>query len=213
MPGFVPTTVAQVRIVGRLQGQQCINVWHVGSSQTFVDFDQWQAALLALAQAMLECAVDQLLPAVTSDYELVQCDAQMLYPTQTEPFVATAVSGSVGQLGATSVSFAASLVNIRTGQGGRRGRGKKFLPPPGESNIANSVIDEPTLVAIAAFLTCVATKFLGSTPTANWHLGVVSQKDRKAVGGTYANAFREVLSLNPVAALATMRSRKVGKGA
>jgi hypothetical protein len=208
-----PATVAQVRIVGVLQGQQCINVWHVGSNQVFVDFDTWRGALLALAQAMLECAVQELLPGVTSDYRLVQCDAQMVYPTLTEPFVATASPQDVGQLGPTSVSFASSLVNVRTGQGGRRGRGKKFLPPPGEANITDSLLDEPTLLQIAAFLTCVATKFIGSTPTADWHLGVVSRKDMQTIGATWSTAFREVLSLNPVAAVASMRSRKVGRGA
>jgi hypothetical protein len=213
MPPIVPQTVAQVRIVGELQGQECINVWHVASTEVFVDFDAWQAALLALAQAMLECAVEKLLPAVTSDYRLVQCDAQMLAPTKTDLFVASAVPSNIGQLGPTSVSFAATLVNIRTGLGGRRGRGKKFLPPPGEAQITTSLVDDDTLLLIAEFLTCVATKFIGSTPTANWHLGVVSEADRKGVGGTYLTAFREAHSLNPVAKLATMRSRKVGRGA
>ncbi|HEY9758859.1 MAG TPA: hypothetical protein V6C97_27065 [Oculatellaceae cyanobacterium] len=213
MPPIVPQTIAQVRIVGELHGQACINVWHVASTEVFVDFDAWSDALLLLAQAMLECAVTELLPAVTSDYRLVQCDAQMLAPTKTDLFVATAVPTNVGELGPTSVSFASSLVNIRTEQGGRRGRGKKFLPPPGEANIANSLLDEPTLVQIAAFLTCVATKFIGAVPTANWHLGVISEKDRTSVGGTYINAFKRAISLNPSATLATMRSRKVGHGA
>lgn len=213
MPPIIPQTIAQVRIVGELQGQECINVFHVASTQVFVDFESWQTALLALAQAMLECAVTTLLPAVTSDYRLVQCDAQMLAPTKTDLFVATALPGNVGELGPTSVSFAASLVNIRTGTGGRRGRGKKFLPPPGEAQVANSLIDDPTLVLIAAFLACVATKFVGSTPSADWHLGVLSEADRKAPGGTYLNAWREAHSLNPVASLAKMGSRKKGKGA
>lgn len=212
MPVFVPNTVAECRVMGKLQGEDCINVWHLGSGETFVDFDQWEAALLALAAAMLECAVEQLLPAVTSDYRLVQVEAKMVYPTVTDYFIATASPDDVGQLGPTSVSFASTLVNLRSGRDGRRGRGKKFLPPPGEANITNSLLDNPTLTQIAEFLTCLVGKFIGSGATTPWRIGVVSRKDLTGVGGSYPNAFRAVQSFNPVASVAKMGSRKVGIG-
>lgn len=212
MPPIVPATIAELRVVGSLQGQSCVNVWHVGSSEVFVDFDTWQAALLALAQAMLECAVEQLLPGVTSDYRLVRCEAKMLYPTVTDYFIATASPADVGELGPTSVSFVSTQVNLRSGRDGKRGRGKKFLPPPGEANITNSLLDEPTLTQIAAFLACVAAKFIGSGATEPWRIGVLSRKDFNGVFANYPTAFKELVSMNPVAAVAKMGSRKVGKG-
>lgn len=212
MPPLIPSTVAEVRVVGKLHSQDCINVWHVGSAEVFVDFDQWEAALLALAAAMLQCAVEELLPGVTSDYRLVSAQAKMLYPTVTDYFIATASPDDVGALGPTSVSFSSTLVNLRSGRDGRRGRGKKFLPPPGEANMTSSLVDTPTLTQIADFLECLVGKFIGGGATTPWRLGVLSRKTLTGVGGSYPNAFKELVSMNPVALAAKMGSRKVDVG-
>lgn len=203
---------AQARIVGQLHGQETVNVLHFATNTVVNDPASLDALLLALAQALADCVVDTLLPAVTSDWRFVQCDAKRIYPAVSDPILVTGVPGNVGQLSATSVSVVASLVNLRTGQGGKSGRGRVFLPPPGEGQIADSVIDGPTLILLADFLTCVGTKFLGAAPTSDWHLGVLSRKKLTALGGSFDNAFQLVSSLNPVALTAVMSSRKVGRG-
>jgi hypothetical protein len=203
---------AQCRIVGELHGQQTVNVMNFATNDAIADEAELDTILLALATAMLECVLTTLLPAVTVDWKVVQCDARRIAPTPSDPQVATADAGSVGELSATSVSFAASLVNIRTGGGGKRGRGRMFLPPPGETEVSASAIDPGTLVLITAFLTCVAGKFMGVDATTPWRLGVYSRKADSEVGGTFDNSFRQATSLNPVVNLAVMRSRKKGHG-
>lgn len=203
---------AEVRVVGKLQGQDCINVWHFATNTQVNDGGPLDALLLALAQAMLSCAIDFLLPGVTSEYTLVGVEAKSIYPAASDPVVSTAPAGSVGQLGPTSVSFSSTLVNLRTGGGGRRGRGKKFLPPPGEANVAASLIDDPTLQLIVAYLECIAGKFLGPGGTEDWELGVYSRTNDLAVGGTFDNSFRVVTQMTPSQFMAKMGSRKVGRG-
>jgi len=203
---------AQARIVGELHGQQTVNVLHFATNDAISDPGALDEILLALAEAIRDCVVEFLLPAVTIDWKFVKADAKRIYPVLSDPIVSTGLPEHVGELGVTSVSYAASLVNIRTGQGGRRGRGKMFLPPAGEAQIAQSTIDGPTLVLIAAFTACVATKFMGSDPETPWHLGILSQKDLSGVGGTFDNSFRIATSLNPVADCAVMRSRRKGRG-
>lgn len=204
---------AEVRIVGSLHGQQCINVWHMATNTVINDDDNLDDLLLQLAQAMLECAVTTLLPAVTQDYTLVHVEAKRIYPATSDPMIATAPGGSVGELGPTSVSFAASLMNLRTGGGGKRGRGRKFLPPAGEANIATSVVDAGTLELLAEFALCVAGKFLGATPTTDWRLGIYSKTNDKEAGGTFDNSFRVVTQLSPVQDVARIGSRRKGRGA
>lgn len=200
---------AQGRIIGMIHGQQTVNVMHFATNDQIADQAELDTILLALATAMLDCAVSTLLPAVTSDWTLVQCDAKRVAPTPSDPILATAPGGSVGELSPSSVSFIASLVNIRTGGGGKSGRGRIFLPPAGEAEIQNSAIDGPTLTLLAAFLTCVAGKFMGVGATTPWRLGVLSQKLLAGVGGNFDNAFREATSLNPVAQSSALMSRKV----
>lgn len=203
---------AEVRVIGTLQGQQCINVWHFATNTVVNDGGPLDDLLIQLAIALLDCYIEVLLPAVTSDYTLVSAEARTIAPTRSDPVVSTAAAGQVGQLGPTSVSFASVLVNVRTGGGGRRGRGKKYLPPPGEAQIANSLIDEPTHNLFEQFLLCVAGKFTGANPTTDWVLGVYSKKNDDEIGGTFDSSFRPATQLTPSQALARMGSRKVGKG-
>ena len=204
---------AQARIIGEIHGQETVNVLHFVTNDAIADEAELDTILLALATALLECVITTLLPAVTSDWKAVRCDAKRISPTPSDPMVATADAGSVGALSATSVSFASSLVNVRTGGGGRQGRGRIFLPPPGEGEVAQSSIDPGTLTLITAFLTCIAGKFMGSGKTTPWQLVVLSRKHLSGVGATYDNSVREVSSLNPVQDLAVMRSRRKGHGA
>lgn len=205
---------AQGRILGELHGQQTVNVMNFATnSAQFATPIGVDTLLLQLAQALLDCALTTLLPAVTQDWKVIQCDARRIAPTASDPILATAPAMSVGQLGVTSVSFAASLLSVRTGGGGRRGRGRLFLPPPGEAQIAQSAVDAGTLILIAAFAACLADKFMGAGATSDWRLGVYSRTNDAAAGGTFDNSFREATSLNPVATLAVMRSRRIGQGA
>jgi hypothetical protein len=204
---------AQARIIGNIHGQETVNVMHFATNDTILDEGALDTILLQLAQALLECTIDTLLPAVTQDWTAVRCDAKRIYPAVSDPIIATAPAASVGELGVTSVSFASSLYHVRTGGGGRRGRGRNFLPPAGEAQIVNSAVDAPTLVLITAFLTCLAGKFMGESPTTPWRLGVLSRKNLSEVGGSFDNSFRIATSLNPVANCAVMGTRKVGRGA
>jgi hypothetical protein len=204
---------AQGRIIGELHGQQTVNVFNFGTNSAIADEAALDTLLLALAAALLDCAITTLLPAVTQDWTLIKCDAKRIYPTPSDPIISTAPGGSVGELGVTSVSFAASLISVRTGGGGKRGRGRMFLPPPGETEVTASAMDGPTLALLAAFATCMAGKFMGVSPTTDWRLGVYSRKADSETGGTFDNSFRLATSLNPVADLAVLRSRRKGHGA
>lgn len=204
---------AECRIIGELHGQQTVNVLHFATNEVVSDPGTLDALLLALATNMLACVIDTLLPAVSIDWKAVKVDAKTIYPAPSDPIIATADAGSVGELGVTSVSFASSLATIRTGTGVRRGRGRIFLPPPGEAQVTASSIDAGTLVLITAFLACVAGKFMGDSPTTDWRLGVLSRKDLAGVGGNFDNSFRLATQLSPVADLAVMRSRRKGHGA
>lgn len=208
---------AQARIKGNLHGQQCINVLHFGSNEIESDVAPPSPLLVALVTAILECAIEALLPAVTQDYTLVDVDARFIYnaggsPIGSDPVVATAPPASVGELGPTSVSFASSLVNLRSGFGGRSGRGKMFLPPPGEANITNSLLDTTTADLLVAFLECMAGKFLGSSPSTVWRWGVFS---RKLAGGTFSSfdvAFFIISQMTPNQKMSVLSRRKIGHG-
>lgn len=204
---------AEVRIIGEMHGSQVVNVFHLATNTVINDDAGRNNLLLQLAIAMLACAVDTLLPAVSSDYTLKSVNARSVHPVPSDEQIAVAEAGAVGQLSPSSTSFISSLINVKTGGGGRRGRGKKFLPPPGETEILNSEMDDPTLNLIFAFIGCVVAKFVGAGATTVWRFGILSHANLKAAGGTFDNSFREATQLVPSKTLAIMGSRKKGVGA
>lgn len=203
------------RIHGEIHGQQTVNVLHFATNTSVDDAPPPHPLLLQLAEALLECAVDTLLPAVTSDWRLVKTSATFVGTvtgTNTDSYDATAPPASVGELSPTSVSFIASGVDLKTGIRGRRGRGRIFLPPAGEAQIAASEIDAPTLLLIAEFLTCLAGKFLGASPTTPWRLGVYSRKIGGASFANFDNAFSVVAQMSPRGTAFVIGRRKKGRG-
>jgi hypothetical protein len=208
---------ALVRIKGEIHGQETVNVLHFATNTVESDVSPPSPLLTALVTAVIECVIETLLDAVTVDWTAKSVDARYIYNTGssplTDPVIATAPGGSVGLRGASSVSFAASLVNLRTGVAGRRGRGKMFLPPPGEADMTASDIANDVLLLLAAFGTCMAGKFLGASPTTAWRWGVLSRKTfEQTVGGGFDPAFHIISQISPVAASAVIARRKKGRG-
>lgn len=204
---------ARVIIKGRMHGSVTNNVLHFATNTVVNDGGQLDDLLVALAVAVMACIVDQLLPGITSDWELEQVSAQAIYPTLGDPVVSTPPANTKGTSPGTNVSFASSLVNIRTGIDGRKGRGKMFLPPPGDSVITASKLDQAPIDAIVDFLECVFTKFNPVNGTEQWRFGVLSRKDLNGNINNFNAAFRQATQLTPQPIVATMHSRKLNVGA
>jgi hypothetical protein len=203
---------ARIRILGKLHGQDTVNVLHFATNTVINDNTARDALILQLMVAVLACVTDQLLDGVTSDWSLQGVEGTPIHPVLGDPQFDGTGAGSEGNLGATSASFIATLVTIRTGLGGRSHRGRFFLPPPGELNTANSIFDAGTVAQIQAFLACLAGKFIGAGATEPWRLGVLSRKKINDVVQPFDNAFTEATSLTVTNLAAIMGSRKVGRG-
>lgn len=203
---------AQCRIIGTIHGQETVNVLHFATNHAVLDIAELNGLLGQLVDALIQCVRTTLLPAVTEDWRLDRVEAHQIFPVISDPMVQNGIPGDVGELSPASVSFSSSLMNYRTGIGGRRGRGRSFLPPAGETEITNSTIDPATGVLLVAFAACLASNFVGVSANTFWRLGILSTTDLKVSGNDFNDAFREVTSIAPATNVAVMRSRKVGVG-
>ena len=209
---------AQVRIKGTLHGQDTVNVLNFATNVAISDAGDATTLLEALLVAVIACIIDALIPAVSSDWTLQGVDGRFIYnggvgAVGTDPVDGILEDGPTpGTGGACSVSFAAALINIRSGQGGRNGRGKIFLPPPGEGNTTNSAMDGTASTAFQAFITCMVGKFIGAGATEQWRLGVLSQKLLAGSSANFNNAFFEATTMGLKTDLAVLSRRKKGHG-
>jgi len=203
----------QARICGRIHGQETVNVLHFADNTVVADDpDEVLNLLIALANALFECVVDTLLPAVSQDWTFTKVDVRRVYPTPSQPFEKLATTPNVGELGVTSVSFAASLMSLQSVLGGRHGRGRMFLPPAGEAQTAVSEIDGPTLALLAAFAACLVTKFVGGGATEPYIIGILSRTQAGPTNATFDAGFHPAASITPKPFVSVMRSRRIGHG-
>jgi len=203
---------AELRIVGRIHGQITNNVLHFATNQAINDPQSRDQLIIALLTAMLVCVTEQLLPAVSADWAVDHIEARYIAPTPLEPHVVLPSGNTHGEKSAASTSFESTLIEVRTGVGGRSGRGRNFWPPVGESDTTNSLLSDGAFAELSNFILCVAGKFIGAGATEQWRLGVLSRKKLKAAGGTFDTAFTEAETLIAKHEVAMQGRRKLGRG-
>lgn len=202
----------QVRIKGFLLGSECNNVLHFRSETASADVDT------DLVIKIINCIVDNLLTGLAQAYVADTVIWKRVGPTLGPEFITPFPPGSMGgqALNDALPSFNAALISIRTGEGGRSKRGRMFLAGlPDNGVVGNSMQTVgATWVAILAFVACVVTAFIdnGELGTGRFGLGVYSRKIGGAAFPYGAAGFTRAVLLSPVALVATMRSRKQGRG-
>lgn len=207
-------SIARVRIHGVHHAGITNNVLHFGTETVGYDAGTIMAQLGQLATAVVDCVRTTLLPALGSDWKLDKVTAQALHPVLTDPAEVVGLNTDVGALANTNVSFTSQLVSLRTGLGGRSKRGRMFLPPAPEGGVTESTLTDAQMILLVAFVTCIAGKFLagGSDPN-GWRLCVLSRKLLAANANNYNLGVTEVTNMTARKELASMRTRKLGRGA
>lgn len=206
------TQGCRVRILGKIHGQDTVNVLHFATNTVINDNLERDTLILQLLAQILACVTDQLRGAVTQDWELRALEGTAIAPVLSDPQLSAAPAGTVGTLGPCSASFIASLVTIRTGVGGKTHRGRFFLPPAGEANTTASLVDDDILTQLNNFLICLAGKFIGAGASTPWRIGVLSRKTFANSAANFDAAFTEATSLTVSKEAAIMGSRKVNRG-
>lgn len=203
----------QVRVVGRIEGQETNNIFYFRCISGAGDSD----VHLHLILVFLQCFIDHLLPVLSSAWNLERIVWKKVYPSLGPEIISVPTGSTQGGGAATALpSFCSAVVSIRTQFGGRSRRGRTYYAGIPENATVGSTLD-PTgafWTAILAFAACVIEKFVAGDPpgTNAWAMMMYS---RKLGGSTFplGNAgFEAVTEYVPVSLLGTTRSRKVGRG-
>ena len=215
VPAEVPQPAApgdkfQVRVVGRMEGQETNNILHFESG-TSSDIE------LDLIIALIECFVTNILPIASSQWTMEKVVWKRVSPTLGPEFETTGHGMGPGTGDATALpSFNSLVLSIRTAFGGPSGRGRMYLPGIPESATTNSSFNQanPYWTGVLNFVACLAMRFIrGDLPPANQPAMMVYSRK---IGGSifpYGNAgFHAVKSISPDTLIGTTRSRKVGRG-
>lgn len=194
--------IIEVVIKGEHDGQETNNVLHFKLNSG--DEDEG-----GVADAVKECIVDSLLAALSGEWTGKGVYAKKIYPTTSVEQISSLI-GEDGEGGAGLPSFNAALFSLRTAHAGKSGQGRMFVPGIPEASQVGSVLEASAITALSAFVTCMVGKFITGTFAADW--GVVSRKNKAATPGTVANWFFPLTEVVVNPDIASMRSRKKGRG-
>lgn len=211
----IPTAVNdiwKIRVQGRQEGQQTNNVLHfmcVGASDD---------VLVHLVQVFAECFIDNLLPVLSSAWQLEVIGYQRMNGTPTSEFLYVPAGTLTGGGSADALpSFNSLCISIQSDESGRSKRGRFFIAGIPEDATTNSLFDTDAAfwIAAVAFLACLATNFFHPDPAGGtniFDIGVYS----RLIGGADVpyneSGFKAASLLTPRQVVATTRSRKLGIG-
>lgn len=203
----------QVRLIGRIDGQETNNVLHFRLASGAGDTD----VELHLIIVLINCFVTHVMPVLTSGFTFEMVKWKRVAPTLGIEHITIPAGTTTGGGNAAALpSFCSALLSIRTGLGGRRHRGRMYIPGIPENQTTNSTINvaDPLMLGLANFVACLVAAFIPGDPVGSnsWSMGVYS----RTLGGSsfpYSNlGFTPITGIIPVAQVATTRSRKVGRG-
>lgn len=203
----------QVLVQGRIEDQECENVWWFRAQDADPD------PLANLIADIVACFVTALVPVLSQTYTFERIIARRMMPTQGPDVIYTPPAGMAVQgasAGDSEPSFVSALISLQSVRGGRSGRGRTFIAgiPEGQTAASYITSEGALWAALLAFCLCMLDKFIHKdVPGAgDWEWGVFSRKIGHAKAPFDPAGFATITAATPRRLLATTRSRKIGHG-
>lgn len=198
--------IYKVTIIGELHGSATNNVLHFEGSNNL-------ATLVDIVTQVIDCVRTALLPALSNEWILRGVKGQTIHPVLSDEHFIGGNPGDVGSVVNEGLpAMSAGLIQIRTGLGGRRNRGRIFIAGIPENGHNTTRLTTPELALLAAFATCLANKFISANSVHPYYLGVLSRKTIQA-GQNIPQSFKRATVLTTTNLLASQRRRRPGVGA
>jgi hypothetical protein len=213
MPIPVATgNIVQVLIQGTIEQQQCENVIYFRAQAADTDL------LLNLLAKVATCML-AMVPILNPSYTLERIKGKIVSPAvgledEWTPEPTDNVTGEAAGDGLPS--YCAALISLRTLRPGRSGKGRMYIAgvPEGATTLSNIIAGSPMHTALAAFAACMLTTFaLKDVPAGgDYEWGIMSRKIGGAKPPFLPAGFAGIVDARVNIPLATMRTRKVGRG-
>jgi len=202
----------EVRIQGRIEGQETDNVLHFQCVGATSDVE------LHLIQVLLTCFITHVLPVLSSAWSIERILWKQVSPTLGVEQISIPTGTTTGGGSAAALpSFVSALISKRTLTGGRSHRGRMYIAGIPEDQTTGSKINTegPLWDGLLAFALCVITNFVHPDPAGGTDIFDLIVYSRKIGGSSFPlglTGATDVREFVPVQDLATTRSRKVGRG-
>lgn len=189
----------------RMHGQLIENIWHVRTRNAGIPDSE-------IAVTIRNEIVRRFLPRQSDDITCESISVQEIFPTPTDPYELNV--GEVGAQEGSSIPTAmAVVISQRTGFGGRRNRGRKYMAGLIESDEVDSRISPTAKGEWQGQVDLISAFFAEGNAQSNLSLGIVHRSLNGQPVPLAANSFVIVTSQTVNSVLGTFRTRLPGHGA
>lgn len=205
--------VYELRVLGKLENQDCINVLHF---QALEDGRDIVTDLLIVAYI---CFVEQLVPHLATQYRLDKMEVKRVAPTLGPVWEYAGETGDI-LTGAAEGDGLPSFVSVRTDircvRGGRSGKGSIAIGGvPEAATVGSTIVTGGDFwTGFQAWLDCVRNAFLQGFGFGTKHflIGVVSRKLGASKPPYTTAQFSVAVSMTAKPKVGSQVSRKIGHG-
>lgn len=149
---------------------------------------------------------------ISSEYLCESFTLQELYPTMRDP-TELVVEQNASLAGLANPTSVASVISLKTGLGGRRNRGRKYMAGLVKEESINSRIDSTRLASMQENWDAVAFWFRLANTSAYTEWGILHRSANGAPVPIAADSFVPITSVVVRSITGTMRTRIPGHGA
>jgi hypothetical protein len=142
-------------------------------------------------------------------------EVQKIVPFAGGPAVYTYPASTFGSVaGSVASATLCEVVTIYSERGGRRGRGRVYLPTSEQSSssASNGSWTATQATRTAGFVTAMTSRYITATPTPRWYLGVWSRASGPLAPPWTTSQFARATGLVARATIRTQRRRQLGVG-
>lgn len=205
--------IFRLRLYGRLHGSQMVNVMH------FVQ-DDVSPALGAqdLATDFATNMKTTLQGRASNQLSFEYVEVESIVPYAGGPFQSAFPANTLGAQTEAAISATlAEVISIYTSRGGRRGKGRIYLPGAPALSIANAhngLWQPAQTTRTQTLATALATRYMSvlAGPVGRWRLGVWSRAMGPAHPPWTSDQFVRATSLTVRTTIRTQRRRQLGVG-
>jgi len=202
--------ILRLRIYQTLQGGQVVNVLHFVND----DISGVQGAL-ELANHFVTNLTTSLKARAFSGVAFQFVEVQKIVPFEGGPSIVNFPGGTVGGVGGSCVSGTlCEVVTIYSQRGGRRGRGRIYLPPSDTSgtNATGGSWQAVQTARTTTFANALASNYIGASHSSVFTLGVWSRASGPEFPPWSTSQFARATGLTVRTTIRTQRRRQLGVG-
>ena len=205
MANYSDAAIIRAVVRGRLHGQLIENVFFLRAKNAGIPDNE-------IAATVRDKIVNEMQKSVSEEMVFEANTVQEIFPVARDPFELTYTRAGL-QVGLAAPSLVAAIVSLKTGLGGRRNRGRKYVAGLLRDNIDQSIIDAPRVASMQTEWGAINSWFAASNNLSNLTWGIVHRTLNGAPVPLSADSYVPITSIVVQNVAGSMRTRRPGRGA